>query len=140
MTWILFLRILDAQESRSREEAEAVGADFSPALLHSPYRLQDWAAPWSDKEEHPKTDEGKPFGWKRQDIDTLKHDTFFGREKENLVFPIALANLVLHGIDQPNLWHGNTLTGRATYGALFEQAPLCAAICSGSADHDVRNG
>jgi type I restriction enzyme M protein len=31
------------------------------------------------------------------DIDTLKHDTFFGREKENLVFPIALANLVLHG-------------------------------------------
>ena len=57
------------------------------------------------------------------DIDTLKHDTFFGREKENLVFPIALANLVLHGIDQPNLWHGNTLTKRATYGALFDKAP-----------------
>ena len=57
------------------------------------------------------------------DLDTLKHDTFFGREKENLVFPIALANLVLHGIDQPNLWHGNALTRRATYGALFEQAP-----------------
>jgi type I restriction enzyme M protein len=57
------------------------------------------------------------------DIDTLKHDTFFGREKENLVFPIALANLVLHGIDQPNLWHGNSLTRRTTYGALFEQAP-----------------
>jgi len=57
------------------------------------------------------------------DIDTLKHDTFFGREKENLVFPIALANLVLHGIDQPNLWHGNSLTRRATYGALFEKAP-----------------
>lgn len=43
-------------------------------------------------------------------LDTLKHDTFFGREKENLVFPIALANLILHSIDQPNLWHGNTLT------------------------------
>lgn len=57
------------------------------------------------------------------DIDTLKHDTFFGREKENLVFPIALANLVLHGIDQPNLWHGNTLTRRATYAALFDNAP-----------------
>ncbi len=56
-------------------------------------------------------------------IDTLKHYTFFGREKENLVFPIALANLVLHGIDQPNLWHGNTLTGKTTYGALFEGAP-----------------
>jgi type I restriction enzyme M protein len=57
------------------------------------------------------------------DIDKLKYDTFFGREKENLVFPIALANLVLHGIDQPNLWHGNTLTNRATYSALFDKAP-----------------
>jgi type I restriction enzyme M protein len=57
------------------------------------------------------------------DIDRLKHDTFFGREKENLVLPIALANLVLHGIDQPNLWHGNTLTNRASYSALFDKAP-----------------
>lgn len=280
LTWILFLRILDAQEAKEREEAEVVGANFS-AALSSPYRWQDWAAPFSEDKEHPKTDEGKPFGWKRQDlfaagdgklfdfinnellphlhgldidkrtglpnpntsrkqriigrimtavervrvdsetnlrdildkvdeinidhvddqhfftlsqvyedlllkmgeknsdggqfftpreviramvhtvdpepgktiydpgcgtggflaivyehiarklgnspastdIDTLKHDTFFGREKENLVFPIALANLVLHGIDQPNLWHGNTLTRRATYPALFEQAP-----------------
>ena len=284
LTWILFLRILDAQEEKARDEAEAVGATFTPALA-SPYRWQDWAAPppknESDKADHPKTSDDKPYGWKRQelfaagdgrlfdfinkellphlhgldidtrtglpnpsasrkqriigrimtavervrvdsetnlcdildkvheihidhvddthfftlsqvyedlllkmgeknsdggqfftpreviramvhtvdpvpgktiydpgcgtggflaiayehiarklgqsaaslDIDTLKHDTFFGREKENLVFPIALANLVLHGIDQPNLWHGNTLTGRATYAALFEQAP-----------------
>lgn len=285
LTWILFLRILDAQETREREQAEALGANFSPAL-NSPYRWQDWAAPYSEKPEHPKTwpdrnNPAKPCGWKRQelfaagdgklfdfinkellpylhsldidtrtglpnpaasrkqrimgrtmtavdkvrvdseanlrdildkvdqinidyvddqhfftlsqvyedlllkmgeknsdggqfftpreviramvhtvnpqlgqtvydpccgtggflaianehiarnlsnspastDIDTLKHDTFFGREKENLVFPIALANLVLHGIDQPNLWHGNSLTRRATYGALFDQAP-----------------
>jgi type I restriction enzyme M protein len=280
LTWILFLRILDAQETRDQEKAEAVGATFTPAL-RSPYRWQDWAAPHSEKPAHPKTPEGKPLGWKRQelfaagdgklfdfinkdllphlhsldvdprtnlplpgatpkqriigqtmtaaervrvdseanlrdildkvheisidhiddrhfftlsqvyedlllkmgeknsdggqfftpreviramvhtvapslgqtvydpccgtggflaiayehiarnlgssarstDIDTLKHDTFFGREKENLVFPIALANLVLHGIDQPNLWHGNALTRRATYAALFEKAP-----------------
>jgi len=280
LTWILFLRILDAQEARDQEKAEVVGAGFTPAL-RGPYRWQDWAAPYSDKPDHPKTPEGKPFGWKRQelfaagdgklfdfinkellphlhgldvdprtnlpkpgatpkqriigrimtavervrvdsetnlrdildkvheisidhiddrhfftlsqvyedlllkmgeknsdggqfftpreviramvhtvnpllgqtvcdpccgtggflaiayehitrklgnnarsiDIDTLKHDTFFGREKENLVLPIALANLVLHGIDQPNLWHGNSLTRRATYGALFEKAP-----------------
>ena len=57
------------------------------------------------------------------DLERLKHDTFFGREKENLVFPIALANLVLHGIDQPNLWHGNTLSDAETYGSLFERAP-----------------
>ena len=280
LTWILFLRILDAQEARDQEAAEIVGARFSPAL-RSPYRWQDWAAPYSDRGDHPKTPEGRPFGWKRQelfaagdgrlfdfinkellphlhaldvdprtglanpgatpkqriigrimtavervrvdsetnlrdildkvheisidhiddthfftlsqvyedlllkmgeknsdggqfftpreviramvhtvdpglgqtvydpccgtggflaiayehiarklgksatstDLDTLKHDTFFGREKENLVLPIALANLVLHGIDQPNLWHGNSLTRRATYSALFEHAP-----------------
>lgn len=56
-------------------------------------------------------------------IDTLKHRTFFGREKENLIFPIALANLILHGIDDPHLWHGNTLTGGETYGGLFRDAP-----------------
>ncbi len=280
LTWILFLRILDAQEKRDRESAEAVGESFISALAN-PFRWQDWAAPFKNDPAHTKTDDGKPYGWKRQelfskgdgklfdfintellphlhsldidpvtklpnptatrkqrvigrimtavervrvdsetnlrdildkvdeisidhvddthfftlsqvyedlllkmgeknsdggqfftpreviramvhtiqpqlgetiydpccgtggflaiayehvarnmgkapastDIDTLKHDTFFGREKENLVFPIALANLVLHGIDQPNLWHGNTLTKRATYNALFDQAP-----------------
>lgn len=280
LTWILFLRILDEQETRTQEEAETLGTDFSPAL-RSPYRWKDWAAPYSDKPDHPTTTDGKPCGWKRQelfaagdgrlfefinkdllphlhsldvdpdtglpnatasrkqriigrimtavervrvdsetnlrdildkvheiktdyvddthfftlsqvyedlllkmgeknsdggqfftpreviramvhtvnptlgqtvydpccgtggflaiayehiarklgsspastDLDTLKHETFFGREKENLVFPIALANLVLHGIDQPNLWHGNTLMRRATYDALFDGAP-----------------
>jgi len=277
LTWILFLRLLDAQEARDREEAEALGRkDFVPAL-RSPWRWQDWAAPYSDKPDHPTTQEGQPFGWKRQelfaagdgklfdfinrellpalhsldidartrlpnpaatpkqriigrimtavervrvdsetnlrdildrvheisidhiddthfftlsqvyedlllkmgeknsdggqfftpreviramvhtvdprlgqtvydpccgtggflaiayehtarklgksplstDLEALKHDTFFGREKENLVIPITLANLVLHGIDQPNLWHGNALTKKATYSALF---------------------
>ncbi|MDD5673923.1 MAG: N-6 DNA methylase [Chitinivibrionales bacterium] len=56
-------------------------------------------------------------------LETLKQNAFWGREKENLVFPVALANLVLHGIDKPNLWHGNTLTGQETYGGLFEGAP-----------------
>ncbi len=56
-------------------------------------------------------------------IETLKNSTFYGREKENLIYPIALANLVLHGIDSPHLWHGNTLTGRETFGGLFQGAP-----------------
>lgn len=280
LTWILFLRILDAQEQKAQEEAEALGNDYTPALV-APFRWQDWAAPFSDKADAETTPEGKPRGWKRQALyaagkgklfefinnellphlhsldvdlntqlpnanasrkqrvigrimtavekvrvddeanfrdildkvneihidhiddthfftlsqvyedlllkmgeknsdggqfftpreviramvhvldpqagetvydpccgtggflavafehinralgntpaatvlDTLKHDSFFGREKENLVFPIALANLILHGINQPNLWHGNTLTDRATYNGLFEQAP-----------------
>lgn len=280
LTWILFLRIMDAQENKAKEEAEALGNDYMPALT-APYRWQDWAAPYFDNGDADKISADKPVGWKRNELyaagdgqlfafindellphlhsldvdpktqlpnlnasrkqrvigrimtavekvrvdsetnlrdildkvheihidhiddthfftlsqvyedlllkmgeknsdggqfftprevirgmvhvldpqagetiydpccgtggflavafehinrnlgnapaattlDVLKHDTFFGREKENLVFPIALANLILHGIDQPNLWHGNTLTHRATYGGLFEEAP-----------------
>lgn len=278
LTWILFLRILDAQEEQEREAKEGVGQPFYPAL-REPYRWQDWAAPYNEKAD-AYTPEGKRVGWKREALKTkdgdlfafinrellpylhrldmtasglpnlaatpkqrviarimtavervrvdsetnlcdifdlvdeisighiddthfftlsqvyedlllkmgeknsdggqfftpreviramvrtidpqpgetvydpccgtggflaqayelmakkldeanaaaterekLKHETFFGREKENLVFPIALANLVLHGIDQPNLWHGNTLTGAKTYDGLFENAP-----------------
>ena len=277
LTWILFLRILDAQDAKAAAEAEASQLPFSPAL-QAPYRWQDWAAP-ADPTGQSRTPEGQPVGWKRAelmtrvgdlfgfinkqllphlhsldvmsdgypnweatpkqrvigrimtavervrvdseanlcdildrvheisidhiddqhfftlsqvyedlllkmgeknsdggqfftprevvramvrtldpqpgetvydpccgtggflaqayeylqrgqgdgvsatDLERLKHDTFFGREKENLVFPIALANLVLHGIDQPNLWHGNTLSDAATYDKLFQSAP-----------------
>jgi type I restriction enzyme M protein len=278
LTWILFLRILDAQEDRVRQEAEAVGNTYAPAL-REPFRWQDWAAPFEEKSA-AVTPEGKKVGWKRKELEAgkigdffnfinrellpylhqldvlpnglsnpsaspkqrvigrimtavertrvdsetnlrdildrvhqisidhgadhhfftlsqvyedlllkmgeknsdggqfftprqvikamvhviaptptetvydpccgtggflaqayefmarelgdapastdlavLKSQTFFGREKENLVFPIALANLILHGIDQPNLWHGNTLTGAPTYDALFNAAP-----------------
>ena len=57
------------------------------------------------------------------DIETLKTRTFYGREKENLVYPITLANLVLQDIDEPHIWHGNTLTGLEIYGGLFQDAP-----------------
>lgn len=57
------------------------------------------------------------------EIDLLKHRTFYGREKENLIYPIALANMVLHEIDEPRIWHGNTLTGNEIYGGLFQDAP-----------------
>lgn len=56
-------------------------------------------------------------------LQTLKEHTFWGREKENLIYPIALANLILHGVDKPNIWHGNTLTGMEIYGGLFDGAP-----------------
>jgi type I restriction enzyme M protein len=264
LTWILFLRILDAQEARALEAAAAVGKPFAPAL-QAPFRWQDWAAPgglkrkeleaakigefltFINKELLPhlhqldvlpdgranpsatpkqrvigrimtavervrvddeanlrdildrvheisidhiddqhfftlsqvyedlllkmgeKNSDGGQFFTPREviramvrtldpklgetvydpccgtggflaqayehmaaslgesatstDLMRIKAQTFYGREKENLVFPIALANLVLHGIDQPNLWHGNTLTGTPTYDALFTGAP-----------------
>jgi len=58
-----------------------------------------------------------------EQLQILKQQTFWGREKENIVYPIALANMVLHGMDKPNIWHGNTLTGQETYGGLFEGSP-----------------
>ena len=58
-----------------------------------------------------------------EQLDQLKHHSFYGREKDDLAYPIALANLVLHGIDQPHLWHGNTLSNQAIYDGLYEGAP-----------------
>jgi type I restriction enzyme M protein len=58
-------------------------------------------------------------------LEMLKTRTFHGREKDDSVYPIALANLVLHGIDEPRLWHGNTLTRVAAYDGLFQGAPEC---------------
>jgi type I restriction enzyme M protein len=57
-------------------------------------------------------------------IEQLKSETFWGREYANEAIPICLANMVLHDIDLPRIWHGNSLTGIATDGALFEDAPL----------------
>ncbi len=56
-------------------------------------------------------------------LEQLARRTFYGREKDDVVYPIALANLVLHGIDEPHVWHGNTLTGGESYGGLFQDAP-----------------
>jgi type I restriction enzyme M protein len=267
LTWILFLRILDEQEEREQQEAEALGVAFRPSL-EAPYRWRDWAAPDGPKRKDleagtlgaffgfvngsrdghgqavgllpylkglknrpsagprqkvisevisgvervrldternfldvldkvheisaetvdpthvftlsqvyeglllklgEKNNDGGQFFTPRQvikamvraidpkigetvydpgcgtggflaqsfeyiqgqlgsrataeQLETLKQHTFWGREKENLVYPVALANLVLHGIDKPNLWHGNTLTGREDYGGLFQEAP-----------------
>ena len=66
---------------------------------------------------------GLGAGATAEQLRILREDTFLGREKADLVYPIALANLVLHGIDHPHIWHGNTLTGQTTYGGLFVGAP-----------------
>jgi type I restriction enzyme M protein len=56
-------------------------------------------------------------------IKELKTETLWGREDASEAIPICLANMVLHEIDLPRIWHGNTLTGNATYEALFSGAP-----------------
>jgi type I restriction enzyme M protein len=54
------------------------------------------------------------------DFNTLKLETFYGREQDDITYTIALANLVLHDIDGPHIWHGNALTGDAIYAGLYD--------------------
>jgi type I restriction enzyme M protein len=56
-------------------------------------------------------------------IADLKTETLWGREDASEAIPICLANMALHEIDLPRIWHGNTLTGAVTYGDLFAGAP-----------------
>jgi type I restriction enzyme M protein len=44
-----------------------------------------------------------------QDIETLQNSTFFGKEKKSLAYVIGIMNMILHGIDAPNIIHTNTL-------------------------------
>lgn len=67
LTWILFLRVLEEQEAQERDEAEALGLPYA-ATLSAPWRWQDWAAPFSDKPDAPKTPEGLRHGWKRREL------------------------------------------------------------------------
>jgi len=45
-----------------------------------------------------------------QDLDTLQSRTFTGKEKKSLAYVIAIMNMILHGIEAPNILHANTLT------------------------------
>jgi len=43
------------------------------------------------------------------DLKTLQTGTFYGKEKKSLAYVIAIMNMILHGIDAPNIIHTNTL-------------------------------
>lgn len=45
-----------------------------------------------------------------KDFDTLQTRTFYGKEKKSLAYVIAVMNMILHGIEAPNIIHTNTLT------------------------------
>jgi len=42
-------------------------------------------------------------------LETLQTKTFYGKEKKSLAYVIAIMNMILHGIDAPNIIHTNTL-------------------------------
>jgi type I restriction enzyme M protein len=42
-------------------------------------------------------------------LKTIQENTFFGKEKKSLAYVVGLMNMILHGIEAPNLIHTNTL-------------------------------
>jgi type I restriction enzyme M protein len=45
-----------------------------------------------------------------KDAETLQKKTFYGKEKKALAYIIGIMNMILHGIEAPNIVHTNTLT------------------------------
>src|SRR6202142_327196 len=45
-----------------------------------------------------------------KDVKVLQERTFYGKEKKSLAYVIAIMNMILHGIEAPNVIHTNTLT------------------------------
>jgi type I restriction enzyme M protein len=53
---------------------------------------------------------GAKPGLTTKDAKTLQERTFYGKEKKSLAYVIAIMNMILHGIDAPNIIHTNTLS------------------------------
>jgi len=49
-------------------------------------------------------------GLTTKELATLQTRTFYGKEKKSLAYVIAIMNMILHGIEAPNIIHTNTLT------------------------------
>ncbi|MGB4813240.1 MAG: N-6 DNA methylase [Methylophilaceae bacterium] len=44
-----------------------------------------------------------------KDAETLQKSTFYGKEKKGLAYIIGTMNMILHGVEAPNIVHANTL-------------------------------
>jgi len=47
------------------------------------------------------------------DITTLQKNTFYGKEKKSLAYIIGTMNMILHGVEAPNIVHTNTLAEKS---------------------------
>src|SRR5467141_274260 len=52
----------------------------------------------------------KKPGLTTKDLTMLQTRTFYGKEKKSLAYVIAIMNMILHGIEAPNIIHTNSLT------------------------------
>ncbi|MFT4256446.1 MAG: N-6 DNA methylase [Pseudoxanthomonas sp.] len=55
--------------------------------------------------EYLKRDDLSAKEWNR-----LQNKTFYGQEKKSLAYVLGLMNMILHGVDAPNIRHANTLS------------------------------
>jgi type I restriction enzyme M protein len=52
----------------------------------------------------------KKPGLSTKEAKTLQERTFYGKEKKSLAYVMGVMNMILHGIDAPNIIHTNTLS------------------------------
>ncbi len=48
-------------------------------------------------------------GLSTSQVETLQKKTFYGKEKKSLAYIIGIMNMILHGVEAPNIIHTNTL-------------------------------
>lgn len=56
------------------------------------------------------TTEEKRANYSPTDMETIQKKTFYGQEKTSLGYVMGMMNMILHGIESPNVYKGNTLT------------------------------
>ncbi len=65
------------------------------------------------KAQNKEADGGRSLsaveGLTTKDLTTLQTRTFYGKEKKSLAYVIGIMNMILHGIEAPNIIHTNTL-------------------------------
>ncbi|EKE26971.1 MAG: hypothetical protein ACD_4C00101G0008 [uncultured bacterium (gcode 4)] len=73
-------------------------------------KIYDWAvgSAWFLVEAFEYLKQGKNLSTK--DVETLQKKTFYGKEKKWLAYIIGIMNMILHGIEAPNIIHTNTLS------------------------------
>jgi type I restriction enzyme M protein len=52
---------------------------------------------------------GSGAGLSTKEWETLQKRTFYGKEKKSLAYIIGIMNMILHGVEAPNIIHANTL-------------------------------
>ncbi|MFN0190075.1 MAG: N-6 DNA methylase [Bacteroidia bacterium] len=58
---------------------------------------------------NPTTSTGKKRELTTKEYQLLQKKTFYGKEKKSLAYIIGIMNMILHGVEAPNIIHTNTL-------------------------------